>query len=104
MAKTMVITEKVTKVFRRGNQEIRPLQQTDVTLYEGDFLADFYLDDSDAFQDWAQMKREALRRKVLDPRRRSRRHDHEPADGSGVAVVAQPRRRVRILRPQFRGG
>ncbi|MBU0756234.1 MAG: ABC transporter ATP-binding protein [Planctomycetes bacterium] len=38
MAKTMVITEKVTKVFHRGNQEIRPLHQADVVLPEGELL------------------------------------------------------------------
>lgn len=38
MTKTMVITDKVTKVFHRGNQEIRPLQQADVSLQEGELL------------------------------------------------------------------
>ena len=37
-----------------------------IDLYQGDFLVDFYLDDSNAFEDWAQMTREAYRRKVLD--------------------------------------
>lgn len=37
-----------------------------VALYQGDFLADFYLDDSNEFEDWAQLRREAYRRKVLD--------------------------------------
>ena len=35
-------------------------------LYRGDFLADFYLDDSNEFEDWAQITRESYRRKVLD--------------------------------------
>lgn len=37
-----------------------------VALYRGDFLADFYLDDSNEFEDWAQINREAYRRKALD--------------------------------------
>jgi putative ABC transport system ATP-binding protein len=37
-SKIMVKTEKVTKVFRRGDQEIRPLHRTDVTLPEGELL------------------------------------------------------------------
>ncbi|MDX1437899.1 MAG: protein kinase, partial [Anaerolineales bacterium] len=37
-----------------------------VALYQGDFLADFYLDDSNEFEDWAQVLREAYRRRVLD--------------------------------------
>ncbi|MGD2048296.1 MAG: protein kinase, partial [Chloroflexota bacterium] len=35
-------------------------------LYQGDFLVDFYLDDSNTYEDWAQVIREAYRRKVLD--------------------------------------
>ena len=37
-----------------------------VNLYQGDFLADFYLDDSNAYEDWSQAKRQAYRRQVLD--------------------------------------
>ena len=37
-----------------------------VALYRGDFLVDFYLDDSNEFEEWAQTRREAGRRKVLD--------------------------------------
>ena len=37
-----------------------------VNIYQGDFLAGFYLDDSNEFEDWAQIKREAYRRRVLD--------------------------------------
>jgi predicted ATPase/DNA-binding SARP family transcriptional activator/Tfp pilus assembly protein PilF len=36
-----------------------------VDLYRGDFLADFYLPDSPAFEEWAQARREALRRQAL---------------------------------------
>ena len=38
MSKVMVKTEKVTKVFRRGGEEIRPLQEADVTVSEGELL------------------------------------------------------------------
>lgn len=37
-----------------------------VSLYQGEFLADFYLVDSSDFEDWAQMVRQAYRRKALD--------------------------------------
>ncbi|MFW6070607.1 MAG: protein kinase domain-containing protein, partial [bacterium] len=37
-----------------------------VALYRGDFLTDFYLDDSNAFEEWAGQKRAALRRRMLD--------------------------------------
>lgn len=37
-----------------------------VSLYGGVFLADFYLDDSNQFEDWAQAKREAFQRQLLD--------------------------------------
>ena len=36
-----------------------------ITLYRGDFLADFYLPDSAPFEEWVLARREALRRKVL---------------------------------------
>jgi WD40 repeat protein/serine/threonine protein kinase/two-component SAPR family response regulator len=37
-----------------------------VSYYKGEFLADFYLVDSNEFEDWAQMTRQLYRRKVLD--------------------------------------
>ncbi|MCB8944564.1 MAG: tetratricopeptide repeat protein [Ardenticatenaceae bacterium] len=37
-----------------------------VALYRDDFLSDFYLSDSNEFEEWAQTQREALRRQVLD--------------------------------------
>ncbi len=37
-----------------------------VEQYQGDFLADFYLDDSNDFEAWAETMRQAYRRKVLD--------------------------------------
>ncbi len=38
MTKLMVRTEKVTKVFRKGNQEIRPLQEADIKVAQGELL------------------------------------------------------------------
>ena len=37
-----------------------------VRLYKGPFLADFYLDDSSEFEEWAHRRREAYRRQVRD--------------------------------------
>lgn len=37
-----------------------------VVLYRDNFLADFYLDDSNAFEHWAQVKREVYARRTLD--------------------------------------
>ena len=37
-----------------------------ITLYLGDFLADFSLYDSNTFEAWAEIKRDALRRQMLD--------------------------------------
>jgi DNA-binding SARP family transcriptional activator len=37
-----------------------------VSLYRGDFLADFYLSDSNEFEEWANTQRESLRRQALD--------------------------------------
>jgi len=37
-----------------------------VLLYRGDFLSDFYLADSNIFEEWSMIKRESLRQQVLD--------------------------------------
>lgn len=37
-----------------------------MALYVGDFLADFYLEDSNEFEEWAQSRRAYYRRKALD--------------------------------------
>ena len=37
-----------------------------VLLYRDDFLSDFYLSDSNEFEEWAQVQRETLRRQALD--------------------------------------
>jgi serine/threonine protein kinase/WD40 repeat protein/DNA-binding SARP family transcriptional activator len=43
----------------------RDLEQA-VALYRGDFLADFYLDDSNEFEEWAYTRRADFRRRALD--------------------------------------
>ena len=40
--------------------------ETAVTLYQDDFLADFYLDDSNKFEEWAESNRVTYRRHALD--------------------------------------
>lgn len=40
--------------------------QTAVSLYHGHFLNDFYLDDSNEFEAWAETTRQHYRRKILD--------------------------------------
>jgi WD40 repeat protein/serine/threonine protein kinase/DNA-binding SARP family transcriptional activator len=40
--------------------------ETAVALYRGDFLADFYLDDSNEFEEWAEVYRQKYRRQALD--------------------------------------
>ncbi|MDX1437372.1 MAG: protein kinase, partial [Anaerolineales bacterium] len=37
-----------------------------VDLYRGDFLEDFYLDDSNEFEEWSEISRQSYRRQVLD--------------------------------------
>ena len=37
-----------------------------IALYQGDFLTDFFLPDSDTFEEWANNQREAYRRQALD--------------------------------------
>jgi WD40 repeat protein/DNA-binding SARP family transcriptional activator len=43
----------------------RDMEQA-LALYRGDFLADFYLDDSNEFEEWAQTRRQYFRRKAID--------------------------------------
>ncbi|MGD2077431.1 MAG: protein kinase, partial [Chloroflexota bacterium] len=47
-------------------QHCRERLEEAVALYRGNFLADFYLDDSNAFEHWAQVKRELYARRALD--------------------------------------
>jgi DNA-binding SARP family transcriptional activator len=44
---------------------LRWLQKA-IALYQGDFLADFYLSDSNEFEEWAAITRANLRRQALD--------------------------------------
>jgi WD40 repeat protein/DNA-binding SARP family transcriptional activator/tRNA A-37 threonylcarbamoyl transferase component Bud32 len=47
-------------------QECRENLEKALSLYLGDFLADFYLDDSNEFEEWAEVYRQRYRRQVLD--------------------------------------
>lgn len=49
----------------RGEPRLEELTQA-VALYRGDFLADFYLPDSNVFEEWAAAWRANLRRQVLE--------------------------------------
>ena len=40
--------------------------ETAVSLYRGNFLDNFYLDDSNAFEEWAEITRQTYRRQALD--------------------------------------
>lgn len=46
-----------------------------VDLYQGDFLADFYLPNSSAFEDWAAAKRALFRRLALESMEQLAQHD-----------------------------
>jgi predicted ATPase/DNA-binding SARP family transcriptional activator len=54
--------------------EIDSLRQA-VDLYQGDFLADFYLPGSSAFEDWAAARRALFRRLALETLDRLAKHD-----------------------------
>jgi predicted ATPase/DNA-binding SARP family transcriptional activator len=50
-----------------GRKQRTPDQLAEaVALYRGDFLADFYLPDSEPFEEWAAARREAFRRLALE--------------------------------------
>ena len=49
----------------KGESGLEQLKQA-VALYRGDFLADFYLPDSNTFEEWAAAWRARLRRQALD--------------------------------------
>jgi WD40 repeat protein/serine/threonine protein kinase/two-component SAPR family response regulator len=62
----------IDRARSHGHQDIhlcveclRELEQA-ASLYRGDFLSDFYLDDSNEFEDWAQTRRQYYRYRVLD--------------------------------------
>jgi predicted ATPase/DNA-binding SARP family transcriptional activator len=58
------IESDVAKFTRYLRQPIERWR-TAVDLYRGDFLADFYLSDSGAYEEWVAARRAALRRQVL---------------------------------------
>jgi len=47
------------------NEEQVPAM-SDSPAHRGDFLVDFYLPDSPAFESWAQARRACLRRRLLE--------------------------------------
>ncbi|MGD8856849.1 MAG: protein kinase, partial [Chloroflexota bacterium] len=47
-------------------QQCRGDLEKALALYQGDFLADFYLDDSNEYENWSQARRQAYRRQALD--------------------------------------
>jgi predicted ATPase/DNA-binding SARP family transcriptional activator/Tfp pilus assembly protein PilF len=51
-----------------------------VGIYRGDFLADFYLPDSNPFEEWAAAQREAYRRLALEALERLANDAHERGD------------------------
>jgi DNA-binding SARP family transcriptional activator len=55
------------KLATQGSKakNIKLLEEAE-SLYRGDFLSDFYLPDSEPFEAWANARREAYRRQMLD--------------------------------------
>ena len=50
----------------QSNAAFRQHLEEAVALFRGPFLSDFYLDDNNVFEAWAQQKRERYRRQALD--------------------------------------
>jgi len=65
-----------------------------VDLYQGDFLSDFYISDSAAFEEWAQGWRERLRQNLLSALERL--IERATWCGDLSAAVARARRRVAL--------
>ncbi|MBL8095476.1 MAG: tetratricopeptide repeat protein [Anaerolineales bacterium] len=65
-----------------------------VDLYQGDFLSDFYISDSAAFEEWAQGWRERLRQSLLSALERL--IERATWCGDLSAAVARARRRVAL--------
>lgn len=63
----------------KGKPTPEQLEQA-IALYQGDFLADFYLADSNVFEEWAAARREALRRLALDALERLSDYHRQGAD------------------------
>lgn len=82
------------------------LQQT-VDLYRGPFLAEFFLPDSEAFEEWAVLKREGLHRLLLTALERlvayhERRGQYERALGCAQRLLALDPWREEIHRDAIR--
>lgn len=59
-----------------------------VSLYRGDFLADFYLPDSAPFEEWVLTRREALRRRAMDALERLAREALEAGEVEAAEAYA----------------
>ena len=69
----IAMSEKLLEGTQRHNHldlfschDCRRDMEAVIDLYQGDFLADFYVDDSNEFEEWSQIRREVYRRGVLD--------------------------------------
>lgn len=68
--------------------EIEDLRQA-VDLYHGDFLSDFYLSNSSAFEDWSAAKRALFRRLALDAMDRLAQYDLQQGQYDRAADLAR---------------
>ncbi len=71
-----------------ATDEIDALRRA-VELYQGDFLSDFYLPDSSAFEDWAAAKRALYHRLALDALERLAQHNLQRGDYEQAAGFAR---------------
>jgi predicted ATPase/DNA-binding SARP family transcriptional activator len=60
-----------------------------IALYRGDFLAQFYLSDSDPFEEWALLLREQLRQRMLSALERLVQHDEWHGAYQQAAEIAR---------------
>ncbi|MFN2224553.1 MAG: AfsR/SARP family transcriptional regulator [Candidatus Promineifilaceae bacterium] len=69
-----------------------------VDLYQGDFLTDFYLPDSSAFEDWSAAKRALFRRLALDAMDQLAQHDLQQGNYDQAAGLARRQLEIDSLR------
>jgi DNA-binding SARP family transcriptional activator/predicted ATPase len=69
-----------------------------VELYRGDFLADFYLEDSNEFETWAANRRSLLQRQVLDALDRLAAHHIERGEAREAGAYARRQLEIDNLR------
>lgn len=70
------------------NSEDLSVLDSGLALYKGDLLGDFYLDDSNRFNEWLLLERERLRREVWDGYRRLlSAYTEQEAWKSGIATA-----------------